>query len=327
MFSIGTYTLASKVLLAPMAGVSDLPFRQLCQRYGAGLTTSEMLTSDSRLWGSVKSQTRLKKDEHSTVPNSIQIVGHDPAMLADAANKAVDLGADIIDINMGCPAKKVCRKAAGSALLKDEALVETILTAVVNKLNPRNIPVTLKIRTGWNIENRNATRIAIIAEQAGIQALTVHGRTRACRFNGTAEFDTIAQVKAAVSIPVIANGDITSAIKACDILSYTQADAVMVGRGAQGQPWLIQQINQALAGDAVIEPSLAEKLQQLNWHVNALHQFYGEFMGLRIARKHTGWYFDKMAMENHKKSFNRLESAEQQMDFLHQINTDIREQN
>jgi tRNA-dihydrouridine synthase B len=320
MISIGSHTLRSNVLLAPMAGVTDVPFRQVCQQYGAGLTTSEMLIADTKQWKTRKSSQRLQPvSQHSShcVPNSMQIVGYDAAMLANAALAAVQEGAEIVDINMGCPAKKVCKKAAGSALLKDELLVAEILNAVKSALQPHDIPLTLKIRTGWDDAQKNATTIARIAEDAGVSALAIHGRTRAMRFNGEAEFDTIAEVKQQVRIPVIANGDIDSVEKAQRILNSTQVDGIMIGRGAQGRPWLIQQIQQGIAGETVSEPSNFEKSQTLLAHVAALHAFYGDFLGVRIARKHVGWYLHNMCFSRSvSKAFNVLDLQETQLEFL-----------
>ncbi len=321
MISIGSFQLNSPVFLAPMAGVTDAPFRDICQSYGAGLTTSEMLISDVTQWASRKSNQRLQdldsSSESSSVPSSVQIVGFDPAMMAEAAVAAVERGADIVDINMGCPAKKVCKKAAGSALLRDEPLVSDILEAITVAVQPYKVPVTLKIRTGWDDENKNAETIAKIAEDHGIQALAIHGRTRAMRFNGQAEFDTIAKVKQAVTIPVIANGDITSVEKALSVLEYTGADGVMVGRGAQGRPWLIQQIADAINGGAISEPKLEEKRDVLLKHIKALHSFYGDFLGLRIARKHVGFYLQGLQFSRPViKAFNAIEDEQQQVDFL-----------
>lgn len=301
-----------------MAGVSDLPFRQICRSFGAGLTTAEMLTSDSRLWSSRKSQQRLQTDSSNSLPNSMQIVGYDAQMLATATSKAIELGADIVDINMGCPAKKVCKRAAGSALLKDEALVADILQQTV-KAAAGQAQVTLKIRTGWDEQHKNAVNIAKIAESEGIKALTIHGRTRACRFNGEAEFDTIAEVKQQVNIPIIANGDITDCDKALQVLKKTGADGIMIGRGAQGRPWIFQQMQQALQNEAVTQLTLEEKKRCIISHVEALHEFYGEHMGHKIARKHVGWYFDELGMPQHKKAFNRLDSQQEQIVFINQF--------
>lgn len=310
MFQIGPYKLASSVVLAPMAGVTDLPFRRLCKRLGAGLVVSEMLSSDVRLWNTRKSrQRRIHSDEAE--PRSVQIAGGDPLMMAQAARLAAANGAQIIDINMGCPAKKVCKKAAGSALMKDEQRVEDILSAVITAVE---IPVTLKIRTGWSTQHRNGTSIARIAEDCGVMALAVHGRTRACGFSGEAEYDTIRAIKASVNIPVIANGDIDSPQKARAVMDYTGADAVMVGRAAQGRPWICKEIDQFLRNGVIVAaPAQHEVRQVLHEHLDALYTFYGELMGVRIARKHVGWYL-KQHFDNNdfKRNFNSLESAYQQ---------------
>ncbi len=317
MFRIGPYTIDSQVVLAPMAGVTDRPFRTLCKRMGAGLVVSEMVTSDSRLWNSRKSSLRL---DHSgeTEPRSVQIAGGDPEMMADAARMNAERGAQIIDINMGCPAKKVCNKAAGSALLRDEQLVAEILDAVVSAVD---IPVTLKIRTGWSPELRNGERIADLAEQAGVAALAVHGRTRADRYLGEAEYDTIARIVNRVSIPVIANGDIDSPAKARQVLDHTGAAAVMIGRAAQGRPWLLRQIDAYLRhGKQVAEPEAEEVLAILIGHLQELYDFYGEFMGVRIARKHVGWYLKQLAdTETFRSQFNRLESSMAQTSAIEQF--------
>ena len=297
-----------------MAGVTDLPFRQLCRQLGAGLTVSEMITSDTRLWKSRKSQQRLiHKDEPS--PRSVQIAGSVPEMMADAAQQNVDLGAEIIDINMGCPAKKVCKRAAGSALLQNEALVAEILTAVVSAVN---VPVTLKIRTGWDEQNRNALNIARIAEDAGIQALAVHGRTRACRFKGQAEYDTIAEVVQQISIPVFANGDIQTPQQAKQVLDHTGAAAVMIGRAAQGNPWIFNEINHYLAhGKIPNKPNSEELITVISQHIQAIHKHYGEYLGLRIARKHVGWYVSSLPNgEAFRKYFNQLEDPCKQIQSL-----------
>ncbi|MFC6671722.1 tRNA dihydrouridine synthase DusB [Marinobacterium aestuariivivens] len=310
MFRIGPYTIDSQVVLAPMAGVTDRPFRQLCRRLGAGMVVSEMVTSDTRLWNSRKSALRLDH-EGEPEPRSVQIAGGDPEMMADAARMNVARGAQIIDINMGCPAKKVCNKAAGSALLQDEALVRDILQAVVDAVD---VPVTLKIRTGWNPHNRNGLRVARIAEQAGIQALAVHGRTRACGYRGEAEYDTIRAIKQAVALPVFANGDIDSPEQARRVLDYTGADAVMIGRAAQGRPWLLREIDHYLRnGHRTEAPSRTEIREILVEHLQALHQFYGEYMGVRIARKHVGWYLQaEQDGRVFRQAFNQLETAEDQ---------------
>lgn len=319
MFKIGLHQISSQTVLAPMAGVTDLPFRRLCKTFGAGMVTGEMLTSDTRLWDSRKSQQRMLHLDEAE-PRAIQIAGGNAEMLAEAAQQCVHRGAQIVDINMGCPAKKVCNKAAGSALLKDEALVAEILDAVVAAVD---VPVTLKIRTGWSPEQRNALTIAKLAEDRGIQALTVHGRSRACRFNGDAEYDTVAEISQAISIPVIANGDIDSPAKAKRVLEYTGAAAVMIGRAAQGQPWLFDQINHFLKyGENKAAPELAQVETILLQHVTNLHQHYGEHIGLRIARKHLAWYLKAQAPttenESFRQTFNQLEQAEQQLSSITQ---------
>lgn len=307
---IGSYTLASNLILAPMAGVTDRPQRQLCARFGAGLTVSEMLTSDTRLWNSRKSSLRLLSDSDPE-PRSVQIAGAEPQMLAHAAQQCVALGAHIIDINMGCPAKKVCNKAAGSALLKDEKLVAEILQAVRAAVD---VPVTLKIRTGWDQTNKNGVTIAKIAESEGINALAVHGRTRADRYNGDAEYDTIALIKDAVSIPVFANGDIDSPLKARQVLDYTGADGLLIGRAAQGRPWIFREINHFLkTGELLPAISLNALELILLEHLELLYAFYGEPMGLRIARKHTHWYLASLPeAQQFRTTFNRLECEEAQ---------------
>lgn len=270
-----------------MAGVTDLPFRQLCREMGAGLVVSEMVASDPTTWSTRKSRLRIQFGDEPS-PRSVQIAGYDPQMMAEAAQFNVAQGAEIIDINMGCPAKKVCKRAAGSALLRDPELVERILSAVVNAVE---VPVTLKIRTGWDRQNRNATEIAKIAEQSGILALAIHGRTKACRFVGEVEYDSIAKVVDAISIPVFANGDITSATQAETVLNKTGACAVMIGRGAQGNPWIFNQINHYLKhGELLADPTLKDLGQVMTRHLTDLHEFYGEVGGVRISRKHIGWY-------------------------------------
>ena len=287
VMQIGKFRIDPPVILAPMAGVTDKPFRQLCKRLGAGLAVSEMTSADPRLWHTRKSQCRA---DHAGEPDpiSVQIAGYDPQMLADAARYNVDLGAQIIDINMGCPAKKVCNVYSGSALLQDEGLVARIVEAVVKAVE---VPVTLKIRTGWNRENRNGVRIARIAEDAGIAALAVHGRTRADQYQGEAEYVTIAAIREAIRIPLIANGDIDSPAKAASVLARTGADALMVGRAAQGRPWILGEIAHYLTtGELRAAPSPAEVRDILVGHLEALYAFYGELPGVRIARKHLGWY-------------------------------------
>jgi tRNA-dihydrouridine synthase B len=310
VFQIGPYRIDSQVILAPMAGITDRPFRRLCRELGAGLVVSEMVTADSSLWSSRKSQLRLDHTDEMA-PIAVQIAGGDAQMMAEAARLNVANGAQIIDINMGCPAKKVCKKAAGSALLKDEALVVDILQAVVNAVT---VPVTLKFRTGWSTEERNALRIARLAEDAGIAALALHGRTRACGFRGEAEYDTIAAVVQTVGIPVFCNGDINSPEKAQSVLQYTGAQAVMIGRAAQGRPWIFREIDHYLrTGEHLPEPSLTEIRDILCNHLRELYGFYGEVMGPRIARKHVSWYLQTLTgNESFRTEFNRLENAEEQ---------------
>ena len=308
--SIGPYRLPNPLILAPMAGVTDQPFRRLCRRLGAGMAVAEMVTSDTRLWQSRKTQQRLIHRDESE-PRSIQIAGADPQMLADAARANVQLGAQIIDINMGCPAKKVCNKAAGSALMRDERLVAEILAAVVAAVT---VPVTLKIRTGWDHDNRNALRIAKIAEDAGISALAVHGRTRADLYTGQAEYDTIATIKQALSIPVFANGDIDSPRKARQVLDYTGVDALLIGRAAQGRPWIFREINHYLATGEYLPAIDNREIESiLLEHLTALHAFYGEHLGVRIARKHVGWYLATLpGAREFRAQFNRLDSTDAQ---------------
>jgi tRNA-dihydrouridine synthase B len=284
---IGPYTLANNLALAPMAGVTDLPFRQLCRELGAGIAASEMLTSDVRLWKTVKSQ-RRRVHQDEVEPRVVQIAGGDAQMMAEAAQRNVDEGAQIIDINMGCPAKKVCNKAAGSSLLRDEELVAAILQSVVKSVP---VPVTLKIRTGWSAELRNGVRIAQIAQDAGVAALAVHGRTRACMFLGQAEYDTIAAIKAAVHIPVFANGDIDSPQKAKQVLEQTGVDGLMIGRSAQGQPWIFREVDYFLhTGKLLAPPSISEVRDIMRAHLRNLYAHYGEWAGVRVARKHIAWY-------------------------------------
>ncbi|WP_111639307.1 tRNA dihydrouridine synthase DusB [Marinomonas shanghaiensis] len=316
-FAIGPYCVDKPVILAPMAGVTDLPFRRLCHDQGAGLVVSEMVTSDVRLWNSTKSRHRLIHDAEVS-PRSVQIAGGDPEMMAEAAQQNVELGAQIIDINMGCPAKKVCNKAAGSALLKDEALVREILESVVNSVS---VPVTLKIRTGWSLDQKNGLAIAKMAEDIGIQALAIHGRTRECKFQGQAEYDTIAEIKHHLSIPIFANGDIKDAQSAKFVKDYTKADGIMIGRAAQGRPWIFREINHYLeTNELLTPPSLSEVRQLVINHVNALHQFYGDYLGVRIARKHVGWYLQTLADNTQFRSlFNRIDNAQEQLDRLEEF--------
>lgn len=284
---IGPYSLDNNLILAPMAGVTDRPFRQLCKRLGAGLVVSEMLSSNPLVWQMDKSKHRMDHTGEEGI-RAVQIAGADPDLMAQAAQLNVENGAQIVDINMGCPAKKVCNVWAGSALLRNEALVARILGAVVAAVA---VPVTLKIRTGWDNAHRNALAIARIAEDCGIAALAVHGRSRDQLYTGCAEYDTIAAVKAALHIPVIANGDIDSPQKAAQVLRQTGADAVMIGRAAQGRPWIFREIRHYLAGGALLPPpSLAEVRDILLSHLDQLHAFYGEPQGVHIARKHLGWY-------------------------------------
>ncbi len=308
---IGRYKLKNNLIVAPMAGVTDRPFRMLCKRMGAGMAVSEMVASNSLLYGSEKTKRRANH-EGEVDPISVQIVGADAKMLARAAQHNVDNGAQIIDINMGCPAKKICNVMAGSALLQNEKLVGELLDAVVGAVG---VPVTLKIRTGWDKQNRNAANIARIAEDCGIQALAIHGRTRACAYTGDAEYDTIRAVKNAVRIPVIANGDITTPEKAKFVLQHTGADAVMIGRAAQGRPWLFREIAHYLAtGMHLPAPAVDEILHVLLQHLHDLYAFYGEQTGLRVARKHISWYTKGLpgsAVFRHR--MNMLESAEEQL--------------
>ena len=284
---IGPYQLKNNLVVAPMAGVTDRPFRQLCKRMGAGMAVSEMVSSNSLLWGSEKTRRRANH-EGEVYPISVQIAGADPAMMAEAAKYNVDQGAQIIDINMGCPAKKVCNVMAGSALLQNEPLVKRIVEAVVNAVK---VPVTLKIRTGWDRHNKNAVCVARLAADAGIQLLAVHGRTRACGYSGNAEYDTIAAVKSAVSIPVVANGDITTPEQAKHVLAYTGADAVMIGRAAQGRPWIFREIEHYLQTGGHLPPPEVEEIHRvLVAHLHDLYAFYGEHTGMRVARKHISWY-------------------------------------
>ncbi|HRQ65479.1 MAG TPA: tRNA dihydrouridine synthase DusB [Xanthomonadaceae bacterium] len=308
---IGRHTIDPPLVLAPMAGVTDKPFRVLCKRLGAGLCVSEMTTSDPRLWRTPKSRWRM---DHAGEPDpiSVQVAGYDPAMMAEAARFNVDHGAQIIDINMGCPARKVCRVDAGSALLRDELLVARILDAVVAAVE---VPVTLKIRTGWAREHVNGVAIARIAEASGIAALAVHGRTREDRFEGEAEYATIAAIKRAVAIPVIANGDIDSPRKAREVLRLSGADALMIGRGAQGRPWIFREIAHFLAtGRTLPEPGPLEVGDILLEHLERLHAHYGEAAGVRIARKHLGWYAkDRPENAAFREVAHRAASAAEQM--------------
>jgi len=322
MLQIGPYKLPNRVALAPMAGVTDLPFRRLCRELGAGLVVSEMVSCNPQLRQTRK--TLLRSDHTGEAePRSVQIAGNDPELMAEAARYNVSWGAQIIDINMGCPAKKVCRKAAGSALLQDEKLVEQILRATVAAVE---VPVTLKIRTGTSVAARNGVSIARIAEQAGISALAVHGRTRACAFEGDAEYDTIGEIVAATNFPVFANGDISSPEQAEAVIAHTGAAGVMIGRAAQGQPWLCGQIAERLdTGITPPPPTLTEQRDLILRHVRELHTFYGDFMGVRIARKHVSWYmqqhfFDTQAdSREYRRDFNSLASPEEQLQYIGQF--------
>jgi tRNA-dihydrouridine synthase B len=292
-FNIGQHTLNNRVVVAPMAGVTDRPFRMLTKSLGAGYAISEMAASNPKLWDSLKTSRRLNHDGEST-PIAVQIAGADPDMMAQAALFNVNKGANIIDINMGCPAKKVCNIACGSALLKNELLVAHIVEAVVKAVSPYQVPVTLKFRTGWDREHKNALNIAHIAEVSGISALTLHGRTRADLYTGEAEYDTIAAVKAHVKIPVIANGDIDSPHKAEYVLNYTNADAIMIGRAGQGRPWLYGQVADYLSKGVLLpEPTVASMRSILLHHLEEHYAFYGDYQGVRTARKHIQWYLEK----------------------------------
>ena len=315
--NIGPYSLPSQVLLAPMAGTSDKPFRMICRAQGAGLTTSEMVVMQNHLLNSSKSKHRLDFTSEQS-PISIQIAGSEAEELAESARKAVDFGADIIDINMGCPAKKVCNKAAGSALMQNEKLVEDIIKSVVNAVD---IPVTLKMRTGWNEENKNAPIIAKIAEEFGIQMLAIHGRTRSQKYNGEAEFNTVKKITKMVSIPVVANGDITSPEKAKDVLDFTGAEAVMLGRATQGNPWLVGQVNHFLkTGNKAEETSLDKKISLILSHILQIHDFYGHKMGTQLSRKHIFWY--SMHLDQEKgtafwPNINRVSDHSEQYSIFH----------
>ncbi|MBX9629914.1 MAG: tRNA dihydrouridine synthase DusB [Burkholderiales bacterium] len=311
---VGPYILHNRLAVAPMAGVTDRPFRQLCKMLGAGYAVSEMTASDTRLWNTDKSRRRRDHDGE-VAPIAVQIAGTEPVQMAEAARLNVAHGAQIIDINMGCPAKKVCNVLAGSALLRDEAKVGAILDAVVAAAG---VPVTLKIRTGWDREHRNAVSVARIAETAGIRALVVHGRTRADLYNGTAEYDTIAEVKAAVGIPVIANGDIDSPEKAGQVLHQTGADAVMIGRAALGRPWIFREMDHYLqTGRKLAPPDLTEVREILLAHVGALHAFYGEHTGPKVVRKHVGWYAESIpGGQQLRAQVNGLGDAQAQLEAL-----------
>ncbi|MDO8301562.1 tRNA dihydrouridine synthase DusB [Lacisediminimonas sp.] len=308
---IGPYLLANNVFVAPMAGVTDRPFRQLCKQLGAGYAVSEMAASNPRLWASEKTSRRINHDGEMA-PRAVQIAGADPDMLAECARFNADRGAQVIDINMGCPVKKVCNSWCGSALLQDEKLVARILESVVAAVD---IPVTLKFRTGWDRAHRNALSIAHIAESSGIAMLTLHGRTRADGYSGLAEYDTIAAVKARAAIPVVANGDIDSPQKARAVLAATGADAVMVGRAAQGRPWIFREIAHYLAtGDELPAPEVDEVRALMQEHLQAHYAFYGDYLGVRTARKHIGWYVQGLeGGEAFRRQMNRIEDCAQQL--------------
>jgi len=316
MIDLGPYQLKNSLFLAPMVGVCDTPFREICVEAGAGLTVAEMLTSNAELWKNERNRLKRVKPK-SSGPHVVQIAGSDPELMAQAAIQNAELGADAIDINMGCPAKKVLKKAAGSALLKDQALVQRILKTVVSRVE---VPVTLKIRTGWSPDTRNGVEIAKIAEDCGIRLLTVHGRTRECRFKGEAEYDTIAAIKNAISIPVIANGDIDSPQKAAAVLRHTNADGLMIGRPAQGRPWIFQEIEHYLATGKVL-PSieLKTRLEIIFSHLVKLHSFYGDVKGVWYARKHVAAYVKEL-LESREfmKTFNTLESPSAQLDCINE---------
>jgi tRNA-dihydrouridine synthase B len=322
---IGPYTLKNNLVVAPMAGVTDRPFRMLCKKMGAGLAVSEMVTSNSLLYGSEKT---LRRANHKgeVDPISVQIAGSDPQMMADAAKHNVDNGAQIIDINMGCPAKKICNVMAGSALLRDEPLVAQILKAVVNAVD---VPVTLKIRTGWDRQTKNAVQIGKMAEDIGVQALTIHGRTRADLYNGDAEYDTIAAVKQAIGIPLIANGDITTPEKAKYVLDYTGADAAMIGRAAQGRPWIFREIEYFLnTGEHLLPPTVDEIHQVMLEHLHDLYDFYGDLTGMRIARKHISWYTKGLAGSAHfRHHMNTLQTIELQLQAIDDFFAELKQKN
>ena len=314
---IGPHVLRNSLFVAPMAGVTDRPFRQLCKKFGAGLAVSEMVSSNSLLWGSEKTRRRANHDGEAE-PVSVQIAGADPRMMAEAARYNVAEGAQIIDINMGCPAKKVCNTMAGSALLRDEVLVGRILDAVVGAVD---VPVTLKFRTGWDTRSRNALRVAKIAEESGIKLLSLHGRTRACGFSGQAEYDTIRDVKRGTWLPVIANGDISTPEHTRHVLDYTGADGVMIGRAAQGRPWIFREIAHYLAtGEKLPAPLVSEIREVLLEHLHDLYAFYGRDRGVKIARKHVSWYTKGLAgSASFRHRMNRLETCEEQFDAVNRF--------
>jgi tRNA-dihydrouridine synthase B len=321
---IGSHTLRNNLFVAPMAGVTDRPFRQLCKQFGAGLAVSEMVASNSLLWGSEKTRRRANHDGE-VEPISVQIAGADPVMMADAARFNVGEGAQIIDINMGCPAKKVCNTMAGSALLRDEPLVGQILESVVKAVD---VPVTLKFRTGWDTANKNALKVAKIAEDSGVQLLSLHGRTRACGFAGHAEYDTIREVKRATRLPVVANGDINTPEEAKRVLEYTGADGIMIGRAAQGRPWIFREIAHYLSTGGKLPPPLVSEIHAvLIAHLHDLYSFYGRERGVKVARKHISWYTKGLAgSASFRHRMNQLESCEEQLSavngFFEQVGRD-----
>ncbi|HET7200304.1 MAG TPA: tRNA dihydrouridine synthase DusB [Burkholderiales bacterium] len=318
---IGSRTLRNNLFVAPMAGVTDRPFRQLCKKFGAGLAVSEMVASNSLLWGSEKTRRRANHDGE-VEPISVQIAGADPAMMADAARFNVAQGAQIVDINMGCPAKKVCNTMAGSALLKDEPLVRQILEAVVKAVD---VPVTLKFRTGWDLANKNALKVARIAEESGIQLLSLHGRTRACGFSGKAEYDTISELKKSTRLPVVANGDITTPEEAKHVLEYTGADGIMIGRAAQGRPWIFREIGHYLSTGEKLPPPLVSEIHSvLIAHLHELYSFYGKERGVKVARKHISWYTKGLAgSASFRHRMNQLESCEEQLAAVNEFFEDL----
>ncbi len=321
MQQIGPYKLRNNLFLAPMVGVCDAPFREICHEQGAGITVAEMLPSSKELWEKERHRLRQIRADVSG-PQVIQIAGSDPAIMALAARRNAELGADAIDINMGCPAKKVMKKAAGSALLRDTDLVERILKAIVGAVE---VPVTLKIRTGWCPQSRNGVEIAKIAEDCGIQLLTVHGRTRECRFKGAVEYDTIAAIKQAVSIPIVANGDIDSPERAKHVLAHTGADALMIGRGAQGSPWIFRQIERYLEDGTLLEaPNAQERFELTRSHLTKLHAFYGDKRGSLYARKHVSGYVDGLiGAREFMQQFNAVVDAQEQLDLVDAFFTQI----
>lgn len=322
---LGQFVLPNRFFVAPMAGVTDRPFRKLCRQLGAAYAVSEMVTSRPDLWATLKTSRRLNH-EGEPGPIAVQIAGTEPAMMADAARYNIDRGAQIIDINMGCPAKKVCNTWAGSALMQDEPLALAIVEAVVAACAPHGVPVTLKMRTGWCQAHKNAVRLALAAERAGVQMIVVHGRTREQGYGGLAEFDTVAAVKAAVRVPVVANGDIDSPHKARAVLAATGADAIMLGRAAQGRPWIFREIAHFMATGTLLAPPLvAEVRHLLREHLHDHYTLYGDYLGVRTARKHIGWYLKGLpGAEDFRRNLNLIEDCQRQVmavsDYLDHIN-------